>query len=285
MPLSASEFVPREFYNLLTGAMADQPVTLSNTLSVGGDQREDQPGLRVYGDLEVYGSRADTTPRYSLGPQGLRWSSVALETMDSGALRVGPLVVDGTLIVHDRIVCDAIDYPGVESYVDRYFHELAPGTVAVSNRLVVGNADPWQAGLAYAQAQLVARASDLTQHSPVSSALSLLCWSGNWLQFNVRFWDDDPTQAWPAKRVTLDFDADNLTPGTGGRITLQNGKVGIGRVTDVEGAITALNLRMAALEASSAMYAGQGPPPYDIPGSQPGDLYIDATTGDLWKVT
>lgn len=246
MPLTATDFMAQgptptatsQLYSLLTGAIKDQPITLGDTVTIGGDQHAGEPALRVYGDIELYASRLDDVPGFGLGPGGFQWGTTFFQPAPLGGLRVGPslevigdLRVGGT--IHGELPWD--------EFFSTYLRDLHPGTIAMSSSLVIGNIDPWQAGLIGAQAELVVRAPDLHFGS---SALSLVCWSGNWLQFNVRFSDADASQSWPGKRVTLDFDVDNMPPGTAGRITLQNGKVGIGQISDVEGAILELQRRL-----------------------------------------
>jgi hypothetical protein len=248
MPLDATLFMPQggiatamsQLYSLLTGATKDQPVTLANVLSVGGWQGTPATALRVYGGIDLYATPSDATPGFSVGPGGFVWSGLVFAPSPAGGLRVGPrLEVIGDLSVSGTIQGNL----PWDQFFSTYLRDLHPGTITMPNSLVIGNVDPWQAGLTSAQAELVVRAPDLPRAGS-SSALSLLCWASNWLQFNVRFWDTDPAQGWPSKMLTLDFDADTLTPGTAGRIRMQNGKVGIGQVPDIEGAILAIQRRL-----------------------------------------
>lgn len=240
--LNATNFQPNELqlFNLLTGVMSDQPVTFGNRLSVGGDLRRGA-ALQVYGALEVYGSRDEPRPSFSFGPHGMAWGGTLLERTYEGGLRVGSLEVAGDLVVRGSIEAE---FP-FERYITRYLRELRPGVLSTWEHLIIGEADPWQTGLTHGQAALVVRADNLPQGGN-SSAASFQCWAGNWLQFNVRFWDDDPRLGWQSKRLTLDFDADTLTPGTAGRITMKDGKVGIGWIPDVEGAIRSIEERLSA---------------------------------------
>ena len=246
MPLTATDFMVQgptptataQLYSLLTGAIKDQPVTLGDTVSIGGDQHIGDPALRVYGDIELYASRLDDTPGFGLGPGGFQWGSTFFQPAPLGGLRVGPsLEVIGDLHVGGTIHGD-IPW---DEYYSTYLRELRPGVLIMEQMLVVGDVNPWQAGLQNARGQFIVRAPDLAGSS---TAASFICWAGNWLQFNVRFWNVDASQGWPGKKLTLDFDADNMPPGTAGRITFENGKVGIGQITDVEGAILDLQKKV-----------------------------------------
>lgn len=262
MPLDATDFVfnapikstdMMQFFNLLTGAMKDQPVTLSNALSVGGDQSQ-ATALAVYGGIDLYAQRGDQTPGFGIGPNGLSWAGVVFDRAASGGVRIAPrLEVTGDLSVSGHITGDL----PFDQYITSYLRTVRPGTLGVPGGFVVGQADPWGANLTSGQAAFVVRAPDMPARGVISAA-SFECWSGNWLQLNIRFWDIDPAQGWPSKMVTLDFDADNLTPGTAGRISMCNGKIGIGRLPDVEGAIRTLQAQMqVALQPSSSIYALQ----------------------------
>jgi hypothetical protein len=242
--LSATNLEPNalQFFNLLTGVMRDQPVTLGNRLSVGGDLHRGA-ALQVYGPLEVYSSRDQTAPSLVLDPAGLVWGGSLLEATPSGGLRIGPLEVEGDLRVRGTLEAE-FEQP-FNRYITRYLRELRPGTLCVEHGLVVGAADPWSTGLTHGQATLVVRGNDLPRGGSASLA-SFQCWApSNWLQFNIRFWDRDPSQGWPAKVLTLDFDADTLSPGSAGRISMSGGKVGIGSIADVEGAILSIEQRLA----------------------------------------
>lgn len=233
--LRATDFQPNQLqiFNLLTGVMPDQPVTLSNTVSVGGDQRAGAAALRVYGPLEVYRSRADAQPAFVLGGE---WSVAELQA-EQLALRAEVQSVREQLLAAP-------------------WRRLRPGVVTSHDRVVVGDSDPWSAKLAHGQAALVVRADDLGAGGVVS-AVSVQCWSGSWLQCNVRFVDEAPGTGWQGKRLCLDFDVDNAAPGTAGRISMRNGKVAIGGIGDVEAAFAHLEERMRTLSINVALLGRQ----------------------------
>jgi hypothetical protein len=261
VPLDATNFVFEgpikstdlmQFVNLLTGAMSDQPVTISNILSVGGAQGSVPVPLKIYGApghignlIELYPSRQDPLG-FGIGAQGIfNWGEAAsIGPADGTGLAIGPrLVVSGDLEVTGNI-SGKLPF---DQYMAPYFRTLRPGVLASGNGLVLGGGDPWSAGLTNAQAQLVVRGANLPVSGVVNVA-SFESWaSSNWLQFNVRFWDADPNAGWVGKILTLDFDADNLTPGTAGRITMREGKVGIGAIQDIEGTLHNMDAAIRAL--------------------------------------
>lgn len=262
VPLDATSFIfdgpikstdMMQFVNLLTGAMSDQPVTISNTLSVGGDQARAAVPLKVYGSpghqgdlIEIYPSRAEPVG-FGIGAEGIfNWGEIASigPIPERSGLAIAPrLEVDGDLIVSGNIVGKL----PFDQYMAPYFRTLRPGVFATPGGLSLGGADPWSAGLPNAQAQLAVRGANLPP-SGVSTIASFQTWaSSNWLQFNVRFWDADPNAGWVGKILTLDFDADNLTPGTAGRITMREGKVGVGSIQDIEGTLKNMDAAIRAL--------------------------------------
>jgi hypothetical protein len=84
--LNATNFVPqgpirsadiKQFVDLFTGVMTDQPVTFKNNLTVGGNQGAATAPLKLYGSvgqtgnlLEMYPSPASANPTWGLGALG-----------------------------------------------------------------------------------------------------------------------------------------------------------------------------------------------------------------------
>lgn len=91
MPLNAVNFVPltgrinaadiKQFSDLFTGVMTDQPVSFANTLTVGGSQGAGASPFRINGVtaqtanmVEARALAADVQPLFSIGPTGtLAW--------------------------------------------------------------------------------------------------------------------------------------------------------------------------------------------------------------------
>jgi len=87
VPLSAVDFVPltgqikaashKQFFDLFTGVMTDQPVAFANTLMVGGSQGAGAAPVRINGVaaqtanmIEARALAADVQPLFSIGPTG-----------------------------------------------------------------------------------------------------------------------------------------------------------------------------------------------------------------------
>lgn len=98
-PISAAHI--SQFFNLLTGSMTDQPVTLKNTLRVGGNQATSDNALTLVGVSSQTGymirtllATGDTQPSFAIDKNGkLAWGAGGVSATDTTLERVSAGVV------------------------------------------------------------------------------------------------------------------------------------------------------------------------------------------------
>ena len=105
MPLDTTNFHPQgpvksvdmlQFYNLFTGVMTDQPVTFSNTLTLGGNQNVTTVPLRVYGAIgqntnliDMYLDKNQAQPGFGFNGSGrLGWGPGGTAPQDTFMSRI-----------------------------------------------------------------------------------------------------------------------------------------------------------------------------------------------------
>jgi len=106
MPLDAVNFYPkgpvkssdlRQFYDLATGVMTDQPVTYRNTLSIGGNQGLTTVPLKIYGAvgqnsnlIDLYTDRTAPQPGFGFNAIGsFAWGPGGAAAQDTFLSRLG----------------------------------------------------------------------------------------------------------------------------------------------------------------------------------------------------
>jgi hypothetical protein len=106
VPLSATNFVNKgavlhadllQFYSLFTGAMADQPVTFKNTVTVGGNQGISTVPLKLYGAIsqtthliDLYLDTTQSQPGFGFGARGdFSWGPGGASPQDTFLSRIG----------------------------------------------------------------------------------------------------------------------------------------------------------------------------------------------------
>jgi len=117
MPLDSTNFYPKgpvlagdmkQFYDLATGVMLDQPVTYRNVLSVGGNQGLTTVPLKIYGAtgqntnlIDLYADRSAPQPGFGFNAAGaFAWGPGGAAPQDTFLSRIGTQV-------------DATDRPGL----------------------------------------------------------------------------------------------------------------------------------------------------------------------------
>lgn len=110
MPLNAANFVTKgpvlhadmlQFYNLFTGVMVDQPVTFSNTLSLGGMQGTSTVPLKIYGApgqtthlIDLYSDRTNAQPGFGFSAIGtFGWGPGGTAPIDTSLSRIGTQIL------------------------------------------------------------------------------------------------------------------------------------------------------------------------------------------------
>jgi len=106
VPLDTTNFHPQgpvksvdmmQFYNLFTGVMTDQPVTFSNTLTLGGNQSVSTVPLRVYGAIgqntnliDLYADKNQAQPGFGFSAAGrFGWGPGGASPQDTFLSRLG----------------------------------------------------------------------------------------------------------------------------------------------------------------------------------------------------
>jgi hypothetical protein len=106
MPLDPTNFHPngpvasadmRQFYDLFTGAMADQPVTFRNVATVGGNQGITTVPFKIYGSpgqntnlIDLYPDRSSSQPGFGIGASGqFGWGPGGTAPQDTHMSRIG----------------------------------------------------------------------------------------------------------------------------------------------------------------------------------------------------
>jgi hypothetical protein len=147
VPLNATNFYPkgpvtssdmRQFYDMFTGVMTDQPATFRNVLSIGGNQGVTTVPLKVYGAVgqntnlvDLYTDRAAPQPGFGFGalgnfawgpggasPQDTFLSRIAMQNghvSDTAGLYInpgleveGPSIFDSTLQVKGALTAQTL---------------------------------------------------------------------------------------------------------------------------------------------------------------------------------
>jgi hypothetical protein len=106
MPLDPTNFHPqgpvnsgdiRQFYDLFTGAMSDQPVTFRNVATVGGNQGITTVPFKIYGApgqntnlIDLYPDRSSSQPGFGIGAAGqFGWGPGGTAPQDTFMSRIG----------------------------------------------------------------------------------------------------------------------------------------------------------------------------------------------------
>jgi len=106
MPLSATDFVTqgpirsadmKQFVDLFTGVMTDQPITFKNALSVGGTQGASTAALSLYGApsqtsnlINLYPNPSSLTPTFGFAAYGaFGWGAGGTSAQDTFLSRIG----------------------------------------------------------------------------------------------------------------------------------------------------------------------------------------------------
>jgi len=163
VPLDTTNFHPQgpvksvdmmQFYNLFTGVMTDQPVTFSNTLTLGGNQSVSTVPMRVYGAIgqntdliDLYADKNQSQPGFGLSAAGrFAWGPGGASPQDTFLSRIGTqnghasdtpgLLINPTLEVTGNVVAG-----GTISALGYNFTNGATltGPAGTPNRLVIKN--------------------------------------------------------------------------------------------------------------------------------------------------
>jgi hypothetical protein len=281
MPLSAVDFVVkgpirsadiRQFVDLFTGVMLDQPITFRNSVVIGGNQGQTQAALSLYGAvgqtsnlLNLYPTTASLNPTFGFAASGaFGWGPGGSLVQDTFLSRIGTqnghvtdtagLLLQPNIEVTGSIFCDGpIDFPaggiisdggtasvgiGTDLAVQRnlyigydrsqWLYEVRPQEIGLRNKLLINTADAEASALTYANAMLQVRGIDMVDNAgTMIIASSAYIFAGNWLQFNPKFYKATAGNGYPGVALLLDYDVD-ANNSVGGRISMQNGKIGIG---------------------------------------------------------
>lgn len=255
-----------QFFNLFTGVMVDQPVTFSNALNVGGNQGTSTVPLKLYGSvgqtghlIDLYTDRTQAQPGFGFsalgtfgwGPGGNAPIDTAMaRTVPGPGLTISPnLSVSGIIYPQGPIIWPSgasindaggsVTAIGVHLEVQgniyvgldraQFLNEIRPGEIGLTSRLLVNGADAEGSGLTYAVGYVQTRGADMTDVAGAYSfPFSAMTFASNWVQFNPTFFKVTAGVGWPGIALLLDYDVDAASPGIGGRISMMNGKVGIG---------------------------------------------------------
>ena len=189
------------------GGSAPIDTTLSRIATQNGGA--DTPGLLIAPELQVQGN---------LILHG------SLEFAGGGAIADGG---GGVVHVATSMAVQTNLYLGFDHA--QYLTELRPGEISLHNRLLVNGADAEGSGLTYAVARIQSRGDDMPDIvNAYSMPFSAQCFSGNWLNFNISFIKITAGIAWPGVALSLEYDVDANGGAPGGRISMMNGKVGVG---------------------------------------------------------
>lgn len=106
MPLDPTNFHPlgpvksvdmMQFYNVLTGVMKDQPISLSNVVTIGGDQGVTSVPLKLYGAqgqntnlIDLYPDKTSAQPTFGFSASGAHaWGPGGTAPQDTFMSRIG----------------------------------------------------------------------------------------------------------------------------------------------------------------------------------------------------
>ena len=255
-----------QYYNLFTGVMVDQPVTFPNTLSVGGQQGATTVPLKLYGAIgqtgdliDLYADRTQAQPGFGFSAAGnFAWGPGGTSPQDTFLVRSSPgpgltitpaLTVAGNIIPEAQILWPSgsvaisdggggVMHLGIHVAVqgnlyigydlEQYIHEVTPTQMGIDPTLLIHGANAAGAGLGFGNAHLQVRSDDMADTvGAFINAFSAHTFSGNWNAFDVHFFKTTAGVGWPGVALLLDYDVDNANA-TGGRISMQNGKVAVG---------------------------------------------------------
>ncbi|HSS25390.1 MAG TPA: hypothetical protein VLL82_13550 [Mycobacterium sp.] len=160
------------------------------------------PRLRMGGDLDMFGS--------IVFPSG---SAIA----DGGA---------GVVNLGTHAAVQSLLYVGFDH--GQYLNEVGPGLMGIQPTLLIHGANAAASGLTYANAHLQVRGDDMADVAGTfAMGFSAYTFATNWLQFNPKFYKVTAGTGWPGIALLLDYDVD-ASVSAGGRISMVNGRVGVG---------------------------------------------------------
>lgn len=168
MPLTAVDFVPRgpirsadikQFVDLFTGVMIDQPITFRNSVAIGGNQGQTQAALSLYGAvnqtsnlINLYPSVASLNPTFGFAASGaFGWGPGGNLVQDTFLSRIGTqnghvtdtpgLLLQPNIEVTGSIFCDGpISFPTGGAITDGGAAGIHVGQdLTVQRNLYIGN--------------------------------------------------------------------------------------------------------------------------------------------------
>jgi hypothetical protein len=190
------------------GGTAAQDTTLSRIGTQNGGA--DTPGLLIAPALQINGN---------LALHGSITFPSGAAIADGGA--------GGVLNVGVDLAVQSILFVGFDH--QQYFNEVGAGLMGVNPTLLIHGANAAGSGITYANAHLQTRSDDMPDVvGSMTLVTSAYTFAANWLQLNHKFYKVTAGVGWPGVALLLDYDVDSNGGAPGGRISMLNGKVGIG---------------------------------------------------------